>query len=63
MNTFFAVAVGGVMLVLVGRSLFKVYKIAQAEVGANDRCVALAILIATGVAFLALVLMLQSARS
>jgi hypothetical protein len=60
MNTFFAVAIGGVMLLLIARSLFKVYN--AAEMGAKDRRVALAIAVAIFLAFVAMVLILQYAR-
>jgi hypothetical protein len=61
MNTFVAVAIGGVMLLLIGRSLSKVYN--APEMGAKDRRVALAIALAIFLAFVAIVLILEYARS
>jgi hypothetical protein len=62
MNTFFAVAFGTVLLFMIGRSLFAVHKVVQTEMSANDRRVALTIVASILVAFVAIVVVLQSAR-
>ena len=61
MNTFFAVAFGGVLLFVIGRTLFTVYKIGQTKMGVNDRRVASVIVVAIVVASVALVIVLHSA--
>jgi hypothetical protein len=62
MNTFLAVAFAGVLLFLVGRSLLTLFKIGQREMSANDRRMALVVVVAVLVVFVASVLFLQSAR-
>jgi len=62
MNTLLAVASGGVMLLLVGRSLLTLYRVGQTEMSVGDRRVARAVVAALLVAFVALVLLLQFAR-
>jgi hypothetical protein len=59
---FIALAVAGVMLFFVCRSMFKVWKLGSAEMTARDRGVALAIVAAMLVAFVAVVLILQYER-
>jgi hypothetical protein len=62
MNMFLALALGGVLLFLVGRSLLTVLTIGQREMTANDRRLALVIVVAVLVAFVVAVLFLQFRR-
>jgi len=62
MNTFFAVAVGGVMLFVIGRSLFRLTKDAHG-LDARNRRLALLTFMLIMVAFLATVVIVHSARA
>lgn len=62
MNMFLGLVVGGLMLFLVFRSTFRVWKLGSAEMDASDRRVAFAITAGVLAAFVATVLMLQYAR-
>jgi hypothetical protein len=59
MNTFFAFAVGGVLLFIVGRSTFKIWSLGSAEMTASDRRVAVWAIAAVLVAFVATVVIMQ----
>lgn len=61
MNTFFAIAVGGVMLVLVGRSLFKLIKDTQG-LDARNRRLAVLTVIAIMLGFVARVIIVHYER-
>ena len=62
MNWLLAVAIGGVMLFLIGRSILTVYIPAWAELSSHDRRVALAIVAIIFAAFIAVVVVLQLMR-
>ena len=62
MNTFFALAVGGLLLFIVCRSTFGAWKLGSAEMSANDRRVALDIVVAVVAAVVETVLILQYSR-
>jgi hypothetical protein len=63
MNTFFAFAIGGVMLVLVCRSMLNVWRLGSVDMSASDRRVARAIVAAVVVACLATVIILKYSQA
>ena len=63
MNMFFAFAFGGVLLILVGRSTIKAWTLGFREMIVSDKRVAIAIVGAALVAFVATVLVLHYSQS